>query len=79
MRHVAGTAVLLDRRLFQLAPKAYKAFTIALDKSPTTNPKLLRLLASRAPGTMSDGEKVRVWQRLHTQAAPPVYNRIELT
>lgn len=46
-----ATAVLLDRRLFQLDAKAYKQFTAALDKSPTTktNPKLRRLLASQAP------------------------------
>lgn len=42
-------AVLLDRRLFVLDEKAYKRFTAALDKSPTENPKLRRLLASRAP------------------------------
>jgi uncharacterized protein (DUF1778 family) len=46
-----ATAVLLDRRLFQLDAKAYKAFTAALDKAPATktNSKLRRLLASRAP------------------------------
>jgi uncharacterized protein (DUF1778 family) len=46
-----ATAVLLDRRLFQLDAKAYKQFTAALDKAPTTqtNPKLRRLLASQAP------------------------------
>ena len=44
-----ATAVLLDRRLFQLDPKAYKQFTATLDKSPTANPKLRRLMASRAP------------------------------
>lgn len=44
-----ATAVLLDRRLFHLDAKSYKRFTAALDKSPTTNPKLRRLLASRAP------------------------------
>jgi len=46
-----ATAVLLDRRLFQLDAKAYKQFMAALDKSPTTktNPKLRRLLASQAP------------------------------
>jgi uncharacterized protein (DUF1778 family) len=42
-------AVLLDRRLFLLDEKAYKRFTAALDKSPTDNPKLRRLLASKAP------------------------------
>jgi uncharacterized protein (DUF1778 family) len=44
-----ATAVLLDRRLFQLDAKAYKRFIAALDKSPPANPRLRRLLASRAP------------------------------
>jgi uncharacterized protein (DUF1778 family) len=44
-----ATAVLLDRRLLQLDAKAYRQFTAALDKSPTANPRLRRLLASRAP------------------------------
>lgn len=42
-------AVLLDRRFFLLDEKAYKRFTVALDKSPSENPKLRRLLASKAP------------------------------
>jgi len=42
-------AVLLDRRLFLLDEKAYKRFTAALDKPPAGNPKLRRLLASKAP------------------------------
>jgi uncharacterized protein (DUF1778 family) len=42
-------AVLLDRRLFLPDERAYKRFTASLDKSPTENPKLRRLLASRAP------------------------------
>jgi len=42
-------AVLLDRRLFLLDEKAYKRFTAALDKPPVDNPKLRRLLASKAP------------------------------
>ncbi len=41
--------VLLARRLFLLDEKAYKRFTAALDKSPADNPKLRRLLASKAP------------------------------
>ncbi len=41
--------VLLDRRFFLLDEKAYKRFTAALDKSPADNPKLRRLLASKAP------------------------------
>ena len=44
-----ATSVLLDRRLFQLDPKAHRQFTAALDKPPAANPKLRRLLASRAP------------------------------
>jgi uncharacterized protein (DUF1778 family) len=42
-------AVLLDRRFLQLDEKAYKRFTAALDKPPADNPKLRRLLASKAP------------------------------
>ena len=41
--------VLLNRRLFLLDEKAYKRFTEALDRSPADNPKLRRLLASKAP------------------------------
>ena len=43
-----ATTVLIDRRLFQLDAKSYKQFTAALDTSPTSNPKLRRLLASQA-------------------------------
>lgn len=42
-------AVLLDRRFFLLDEKAYKRFTAVLDKLPADNPKLRRLLASKAP------------------------------
>ena len=42
-------AVLLDRRFFLLDEKAYKRFTAALDKPPAGNPKLRRLLTSKAP------------------------------
>jgi uncharacterized protein (DUF1778 family) len=45
----AADTVLLDRRLFLLDEKAYKRFTAALDKSPADNPRLRRLLVSRAP------------------------------
>ena len=41
--------VLLDRRLFLLDAKAYKRFVAALDRPPADNPKLRRLLASKAP------------------------------
>jgi uncharacterized protein (DUF1778 family) len=42
-------AVLLDRRLFLLDDKAYQRFITALDKPPTDNPRLRRLLSSKAP------------------------------
>jgi uncharacterized protein (DUF1778 family) len=45
----AADAVLLDRRFFLLDEKVYKRFTVALDKPPSDNPKLRRLLASKAP------------------------------
>ena len=45
----AADAVLLDRRFFLPDEKAYKRFTVALDKPPSDNPKLRRLLASKAP------------------------------
>ncbi len=41
-------AVLLDRRLFLLDEKAYKRLAAALDRPPADNPKLRRLLASKA-------------------------------
>jgi uncharacterized protein (DUF1778 family) len=44
-----ANAVLLDRRLFLLDEKAYKRFQAALDAAPGDNPRLRRLLASRAP------------------------------
>jgi uncharacterized protein (DUF1778 family) len=42
-------AVLLDQRLFVLNDEAYAQFTAALDAPPTDNPRLRRLLATRAP------------------------------
>ena len=42
-------AVLLDQRLFQLDDQAYRRFTAALDAAPTENPRLRRLLRTRAP------------------------------
>jgi uncharacterized protein (DUF1778 family) len=42
-------AVLLDRRFFPLDEKAFKRFGAALAKPPGDNPKLRRLLASKAP------------------------------
>ena len=44
-----ATAVLLDRRFFHLDEKTYKRFTAALDKPPAENPRLRRLLTSKAP------------------------------
>ena len=44
-----ATAVLLDRRLFLLDDKALRRFNAALDASPTENPRLRRLLRTRAP------------------------------
>ena len=41
-------SVLLDQRLFLLDAQAYKRFTAALDKPPAKNPKLRRLLISKA-------------------------------
>src|SRR2546428_13888232 len=42
-------AVLADRRFFLLDEKVHRRFTAALDRPPTDNPPLRRLLASRAP------------------------------
>jgi uncharacterized protein (DUF1778 family) len=44
-----ATAVLLDRRLFDVDAKTYRAFIAALDKPPADNPRLRRLLRSKAP------------------------------
>ena len=44
-----ANATLLDRRFFLLDEKAYKRFAAVLDKRPADNPKLRRLLASKAP------------------------------
>ncbi len=43
-----ATAVLLDQRLFLLDQQSYKRFTAALDKPPAENPRLRRLLLTRA-------------------------------
>ncbi|HUF91583.1 MAG TPA: DUF1778 domain-containing protein [Candidatus Limnocylindria bacterium] len=45
----AADAVLSDRRLFLLDEKTYRRMTAALDKPPADNPRLRRLLASKAP------------------------------
>ena len=44
-----ATSVLLDQRLFLLDEKAFKRFNDALDKPPADNPRLRRLLATKAP------------------------------
>ena len=44
-----ATAVLLDRRLFLIDDRAFRRFTAALDAPPAENPRLRRLLRTRAP------------------------------
>jgi len=44
-----ATSVLLDQQFFLLDKKAFKRFTDALDKSPSENSRLRRLLAVKAP------------------------------
>lgn len=41
--------VLLDGRNFELSPDAFRRFTAMLDKPPASNPKLRRLLQTKAP------------------------------
>jgi uncharacterized protein (DUF1778 family) len=41
--------VLLDRRYFALPAEEFKRFTAMLDKPPASNPRLARLLKTRAP------------------------------
>ena len=42
-------SVLLDRRYFALPNEEFKRFTAMLDKPPARNPRLARLLKTRAP------------------------------
>lgn len=42
-------SVLLDQRYFVLSGDAFKKFTAMLDKPPKDNPRLRRLLESKAP------------------------------
>src|SRR5688572_2690831 len=42
-------AVLLDQRYFQLDQKGFNKFIAALDKAPADNPRLRRLLRTKAP------------------------------
>jgi len=44
-----ATAILLDARYFMLDAKAFKRFSDALDKPPADNPRLRRLLSTKAP------------------------------
>ena len=42
-------SVLLDRRYFVLSEAEFKRFTVMLDKPPASNPRLQRLLRTKAP------------------------------
>ena len=42
-------AVLLDRRYFALSEDDFERFTAMLDKPPASNPKLRKLLHTKAP------------------------------
>jgi len=42
-------SVLLDRRYFALSEEAFKRFTRILDSPPKDNPRLRRLLQTKAP------------------------------
>jgi uncharacterized protein (DUF1778 family) len=42
-------SVLLDRRYFTLAEGEFRRFTAMLDKPPAGNPRLARLLRTKAP------------------------------
>ena len=42
-------SVLLDRRYFALSEEAFKQFTKILDSPPKDNPRLRRLLQTKAP------------------------------
>ena len=42
-------SVLLDRRYFALSGEAFRRFTSILDQSPRDNPRLRRLLQTKAP------------------------------
>jgi uncharacterized protein (DUF1778 family) len=44
-----ATAVLLDRRYFLVDQHTFKRFVDALDKAPSDNPRLRRLLRTKAP------------------------------
>ncbi len=42
-------STLLDRRYFELSDADFKRFTAMLDKPPAPNPRLIRLLTTKAP------------------------------
>ena len=42
-------SVLLDQRYFNLPEEEFRRFTAMLDKPPANNPRLARLLRSKAP------------------------------
>ncbi len=42
-------SVLLDRRYFTLTEEEFRRFTAVLDKPPGSNPRLARLLKTKAP------------------------------
>jgi len=42
-------SILLDRRYFSLSPDEFKRFAAMLDSPPRDNPRLRRLLRTRAP------------------------------
>jgi uncharacterized protein (DUF1778 family) len=42
-------SVLLDRRYFNLDEEAFQRFTALLDAPPASNPRLARLLGTKAP------------------------------
>lgn len=44
-----ANTVLVDRRFFLVDEKMFKRFTDALDRAPADNPRLRRLLTSKAP------------------------------
>jgi uncharacterized protein (DUF1778 family) len=44
-----ATSVLLDQRLFMVNEKAFRRFAEALDRPTADNPRLRRLLSTRAP------------------------------
>ena len=49
MPHTETATVRLDRLYFALPGEAFKRFTAMLDRPPKDNPKLRRLLMTKAP------------------------------